>query len=66
VKDRTVDPHNLETGKDLATVLHAAGPAEELAGKLKTFGRFIGSWRIDWYGSATVQEPDAVDELHFG
>jgi hypothetical protein len=61
-----VDPHNLETGKDLATVLHAAGPAEELAGKLKTFGRFIGSWRIDWYGSATVQEPDAVDELHFG
>jgi len=61
-----MDPRNLKTGQDLAAVLHAAGPAEELADELETFGQFIGSWRIDWYGSATAQEPDAVGELHFG
>jgi hypothetical protein len=61
-----MDPRNLKTGEGLAAVLHAPGPAAELVGELETFGQFVGSWRIDWYGSATAQEADAVGELHFG
>jgi hypothetical protein len=50
----------------LAARLHATGPADELADQLDTFGQFVGSWRIDWCGSAEAHEPDAVGELHFG
>jgi hypothetical protein len=51
----------------LIDVLPAPGPAPGLEAKLATFGRFVGSWDIDWSGFA----PDgsrltARGEVHFG
>ena len=66
VNDQTANQSHLDTRGSLTAALHATGPARELAGELETFGRFVGSWHIDWYGSATTEEPNAVGELHFG
>jgi hypothetical protein len=66
VENRTVGPDNRDTEHGLVAALHATGPLDELADPLQTFGQFVGSWWIDWYGSAAADEPDAVGELHFG
>lgn len=57
---------NLHADKGLAAMLHATGPADGLSRELETFGQFVGSWHIDWYGSTSAQQPDAIGELHFG
>lgn len=58
------DP-TLSTG--LLRALHVSGPAGEHADKLMLFGRFVGSWRLEW----TRNGPDGKaatmsGELHFG
>lgn len=58
--------NNLHADKGLAAKLHTTEPADGLARELETFGQFVGSWHIDWYGSIRAQEPDAIGELHFG
>lgn len=62
----TTNPGNLHNSDGLAAALHDTGPADELASELETFGRFVGSWHIDCYGSASAEQPDAIGELHFG
>ncbi|MBP2368319.1 hypothetical protein [Pseudonocardia parietis] len=53
-QQRSADP--------LAPALHTDGPHPDLAGELALFGRFVGSWRLDWHGS----DRQAVGELHVG
>lgn len=66
-QDRAMASENLYTDlQGLPAALHATGPADGLAAELDMFGRFVGSWKVDWYGSAAAEEPDAVGELHFG
>jgi hypothetical protein len=51
----------------LVEALHAAGPAAELADKLMLFGRFIGSWDLEWRGADPAGRPETMrGELHFG
>ena len=47
----------------LVEALHVAGPAGPYADKLALFGRFVGSWRLDWRGSGPAT---MTGELHFG
>jgi hypothetical protein len=55
------------SGTGLITALHATGPAGEHAGKLMLFGRFVGSWHLNWTGRDTGGQPAAMTgELHFG
>jgi len=47
--------------------LHVSRPADEHAGKLMLFGRFVGSWDLEWAGTGANGEPaTATGELHFG
>ena len=56
-----------ENREGLVEALHVAGPAGEHAGKLMLFGRFVGSWQLQWSGSGPDGEPAATTgELHFG
>jgi hypothetical protein len=48
----------------LAHALHSEGPVPELAAELQTFGRFVGSWDLEW--EALPEGPTARGELHFG
>ncbi|HEY2636498.1 MAG TPA: hypothetical protein VGI54_03845, partial [Solirubrobacteraceae bacterium] len=51
----------------LIEALHAPGPDPERAEHLDLFGRFVGSWRLDWSGRDAAGRPaQAVGELHFG
>lgn len=51
----------------LGEALHATGPAGQYAAKLELFGRFVGSWRLDWTGTGTDGQPATMTgELHFG
>jgi hypothetical protein len=43
--------------------LHAEGPSGPHADELMTFGRFIGTWDIEWRGAGGGT---ATGELHFG
>ena len=43
--------------------LRADGPAGPYADKLVLFGRFVGSWELEWRGSGSAR---ARGELHFG
>jgi hypothetical protein len=47
----------------LAGALHAAGPAGPHASELMLFGRFVGSWALEWIGEDGSR---ARGELHFG
>ena len=47
----------------LIDALRADGPAGPYADKLMLFGRFIGSWDLEWRGSGSAH---ARGELHFG
>jgi hypothetical protein len=51
----------------LIAALHVTGPAREHAGKLMLFGRFVGSWHLEWAGTGTDGQPASMTgELHFG
>lgn len=47
----------------LTAALHVGGPAGPHADKLMLFGRFVGSWHLEWSGPGTET---ASGELHFG
>lgn len=47
----------------LIDALHVDGPAADHAEELRLFGRFVGSWTIEWSGGNSDR---AVGELHFG
>jgi hypothetical protein len=47
----------------LIDALRADGPAGPYADKLMLFGRFVGSWDLEWRGSGSAH---ARGELHFG
>ena len=47
----------------LPEALHADGPAGPYADKLMLFGRFVGSWELEWRGPGSAR---ARGELHFG
>ena len=47
----------------LVDALRADGPAGPYADKLMLFGRFVGSWDLEWRGSGSAH---ARGELHFG
>jgi hypothetical protein len=52
------------SGSDgLIGALHVDGPAGPHADELMLFGRFVGSWRLEWSGAGG---PTARGELHFG
>lgn len=54
-------------GAGLPQALHVTGPAPEHAEQLMLFGRFIGSWRLDWSGpDAAGRASSAIGELHVG
>lgn len=56
-----------QRGAGLIEALHVTGPAAEYAGKLMLFGRFVGSWRLEWTGPDTGGQPATMTgELHFG
>ena len=51
----------------LIRALHVTGPAGEHAGKLMLFGRFVGSWHLEWTGTDPGGQPATMSgELHFG
>ena len=49
--------------RGLIDALHVGGPAGPYAEQLMMFGRFIGSWTLDWRASDGAS---ATGELHFG
>lgn len=49
----------------LASALHARVESPPPA-ELMTFGQFIGSWDLRWYGTDDGRAVEAVGELHFG
>jgi len=51
----------------LVGALHVAGPAGEHAEKLMMFGRFVGSWDLEWTGAGPDGTRTTMNgELHFG
>jgi hypothetical protein len=56
-------PAGAADGAGLIEALHVSGPASEHQDKLMLFGRFVGSWTIDWPGASSHR---ATGELHFG
>ena len=47
----------------LVEALHVTSPAPEYRDKLMLFGRFVGSWTIEWAGASSQR---ATGELYFG
>jgi hypothetical protein len=59
--------HATGPGLGLIEALHVAGPAAEHADKLMLFGRFVGSWDLEWTGIGSDGQPAKMNgELHFG
>jgi hypothetical protein len=57
----------MTAGDGLIEALHTAAPDPSLAAKLALFGRFVGSWDLDWSGRDAAGRPlSARGELHFG
>src|SRR5690242_467997 len=50
-------------GAGLVEALHVDGPTGPHAGELMLFGRFVGSWRLEW---SDARGATATGELHFG
>ena len=56
-----------QPGTGLIEALHVTGPAAEHADKLMLFGRFVGSWCLEWTGPDGGGQPATMTgELHFG
>jgi len=54
-------------GDGLIGALHVDGPAGEHAEELMLFGRFVGSWELEWRGTNPDGSPATMSgELHFG
>jgi hypothetical protein len=54
-------------GTGLMAALHVTGPAGAHADKLMLFGRFVGSWHLEWSGTDARGQPATMHgELHFG
>ena len=52
---------------DLAVFLHSTGPAPGHEEQLSLFGRFIGTWDVEWHGTDLDGEPATmVGDLRFG
>lgn len=51
-------------GDGLIEALHVPGPGGEHPGKLMLFGRFVGSWNLQWTGGSPPAT--ATGELHVG
>jgi hypothetical protein len=56
------DPPGEAAGAGLIEALHVTGPAPQYRDKLMLFGRFVGSWTIQWIGASS----QSTGELHFG
>ncbi|WP_199432359.1 hypothetical protein [Qaidamihabitans albus] len=57
----------MSTNPGLAEALHAPAPDGTHARRLDLFGRFVGSWDLDWSGPDAVGQPATMTgELHFG
>ena len=56
-------PSRVTPGDGLIEALHVDGPAGPHAEKLMLFGRFAGSWELQWIGD---DGSTATGELHFG
>lgn len=51
----------------LEASLHASGPDPRRGERLAAFGRFIGSWDLEWSRPSDPDAPtDVTGELHFG
>jgi hypothetical protein len=56
-----------QRGTGLIEALHVTGPAAGHGDKLMLFGRFVGSWCLEWTGlDAGGQPATMTGELHFG
>ena len=54
-------------GKGLIEALHLQAPHPDLADSLMLFGRFVGSWDLEWIGTGADGQPARMNgELHFG
>ena len=63
----TANPDPTTVGAGLIEALHVDGPAGEYAEKLSLFGRFVGSWHLEWSGKGPGgQLVTTTGELHFG
>lgn len=51
------------SGDGLVGALHVAEPTGKHVAKLMLFGRFVGSWTLEWTGAGGAT---ATGELHFG
>ncbi len=60
----TTAPNTAGPGRGLIAALHVDGPTGEHADKLMLFGRFVGSWNVQWIGGNPPATADG--ELHFG
>jgi hypothetical protein len=59
------DATRCDTG--LIAALHVTGTEDEYADKLMLFGRFVGSWNLEWTGKDTNGQPATMTgELHLG
>ena len=54
-------------GKGLIEALHVQAPHPDLADSLMLFGRFVGSWDLEWTGTGADGRPATMTgELHVG
>ena len=49
--------HATRQDTELISALHVPGPAGAHVGNLKLFGRFVGSWHLDWTGHDADGQP---------
>jgi len=59
-----VTTDTIPSDNGLIAALHVTGPGSEHADKLMLFGRFVGSWNLEWTG--TDGQPAMTGELHVG
>lgn len=51
----------------LIQTLHVPGTADDHPGEIMLFGRFVGSWHLEWAWNGTSDQPAEMSgELHFG
>jgi hypothetical protein len=59
--------HTTSPGHGLIEALHVWEPHPDLADPLMLFGRFVGSWELEWNGTGADGRPARMNgELHFG
>lgn len=53
----TTSPNTVSPRGGLIQALHVPGPIPGLADKLMLFGRFVGSWGLEWTGTDPMASP---------